>query len=230
MSTQLKLIDQGIISREPGRGAYMPGILLLPDGTFLAFQHVGSDLAAVDNSIEVLRSTDAGRTWTNQGCIHKPHQGWAYRVPAISLLPDGRLIMVATRFRMDADVLFDPASESLARGEILVFWSTDSGHSWSEPEVVSVPLPPEKYAWNSTGTPLQISAQRWMLPLETWKPQGYVGPPDQKAAALFSSDQGRTWGQFTIIADDTTGKVLWWDQMSDILPDGRLYIMFWTHK
>ena len=119
MSAQLKLIDQGIISHEPGRGAYMPGILVLPDGTFLGWQHVGSGLAAVDSRIELLRSTDSGSTWR---------------------------------------------------------------------------------------------------------------PGNQKAAALFSSDQGRTWGQFTIVADDTTGKVLWWDQMSDILPDGRLYTMFWTHK
>ena len=34
-----------------------------------------------------------------------------------------------------------------------------------------------------------------MYPLETWKPEGYVGPPDQKAAAVFSSDQGRVMGR-----------------------------------
>ena len=52
-----------------------------------------------------------------------------------------------------------------------------------------------------------------MYPLETWKPEGYEGPPDQKAAAVFSADQGQTWGEFTVIADDLTGALLWWDQM-----------------
>ena len=47
-----------------------------------------------------------------------------------------------------------------------------------------------------------------MFPLETWKPAGYEGAPDQKAAAVVSVDQGRTWGDFTVIADDTSGQNL----------------------
>ena len=69
-----------------------------------------------------------------------------------------------------------------------------------------------------------------MYPLETWKPKSYGGPPDQKAAAVFSSDQGQTWSEFTVVADDTAGKLLWWDQMCDVLPDGRIYTLLWTHK
>ena len=52
---------------------------------------------------------------------------------------------------------------------------------------------------------------------------------DQKAAALFSPNRGRTWGEFTIVADDPTGKILWWDQMCALLPDGRIYTLIWTH-
>ena len=69
-----------------------------------------------------------------------------------------------------------------------------------------------------------------MYPLETWKPEGYEGPPDQKAAAVFSADQGQTWGEFTVIADDLTGALLWWDQMCALLPDGRIYTLIWTHQ
>ena len=50
-----------------------------------------------------------------------------------------------------------------------------------------------------------------MYPLETWKPPGHEGPPDQKAAALFSRNQGRTWGDLTAVADDTDGELVVFD-------------------
>ena len=83
----LKVTHEGMISNVPGRGAYMPVISVLPDGTFLACQHVGAELGSPDNHIQVLRSTDAGNTWTNQRSIHGPgpaEDGWAYRGPDIT--------------------------------------------------------------------------------------------------------------------------------------------------
>ena len=226
------LLDQGILSHRPGRGAYMPAISLLPDGTFIAAQYVASSLGAADAHIEVLRSSD-GRTWTNQGSIHgggPPGDGWSYQNPQIHPVPGGRLVMTATRFEAADVPLFDPESEALRRAELLLFWSEDGGWTWSEPQVVPVDLPPERYTWNGAGRLLQLAPDRWMYPLETWKPEGYAGPPDQKAAVLFSFDQGRTWGEFTVVADDPTGRLLWWDQMNALLPDGRIYTLLWTHR
>ena len=208
----------------------MPVITPLPDGTFIASQHVGQGLGSPDNHIEVLRSTDS-KTWVNQGSIHdEGHDldNWTYRSPKISTIPDGRMVMTSSRFEKQ-ERLFDLETEDAARCEIVLFWSEDAGATWSEPQVVPVDLPPERYTWNGAGTLMQLAPDRWMYPLETWKPEGYVGTPDQKAAAVFSSDQGKTWGEFTVVADDLSGKTLWWDQMCSVLPDGRVYNMFWTH-
>ena len=82
---------------------------------------------------------------------------------------------------------------------------------------------------NGSGDLLQIAPDRWMYPLETWKPVGYDGPPDQKALAVFSSDQGATWGDLTVVADDTSGAVNWWDHVGTVLPDGRIYETVWAH-
>lgn len=228
----LEIIDEGILWRDPGGGAYMPSITELGDGSLIACQHVGCELGAPDNHIEVLRSSDGGRTWRNQGSIHDgapPHDGWTYRGPDIQEVPDGRLVMTATRFEARENKLFDPDSEALQRPEMILFWSDDTGRSWSEPQVVPVDLPQDRYTWNKAGDLSQLAPDRWMYPLETWKPEGYQGPPDQKAAAVFSSDQGETWGEFTVVADDPTGRCLWWDQMNARLPDGRIYTMLWTH-
>ena len=228
----VKIIDQGILSRVAGRGAYHPWITPLSDGTLIASQSVGTSLASTDKSIQVLRSEDA-KTWVNEGSIHgggPPTDGYGYGGPQISEVPDGRLVMTAGRTQATDDRIFDPESEALQRPENLLLWSEDRGRTWSDPQVVPVDLPPEKYTCNGAGSLQQLAPDRWMYPLETWKPEGYQGPPDQKAAAVFSADQGRTWGELTVVADDPTGRLLWWDQMCSVLPDGRIYTLFWTHK
>lgn len=225
---RLRIIDQGMLSHDASRGAFMPSITALDDGTWIACQHVGRELASSDNRIEVLRSTD-GKQWKNQGCMHAIDDRWAYRGPDIEQLPDGRLVMTATRFENTDAALFDPDSEGLQRPEMLLFWSEDQGASWSLPQIVPVELPSEKYTWNKAGRLIQCSPSRWLYPFETWKPDTYVGAPDQKAAAVVSVDGGQTWDELTVMADDGTGKLLWWDQMNARLSDGRLFVMLWTH-
>ena len=234
----MKILDPGIISRRPDRGAWMPVVLSLPDGRLIAAQHTGSALAAADNSLEVLFSSDNGSTWTEPACIHRdpttgevalPADGHAYRAPDLALAADGTLLMQATRFENSDEPLFDPDSEALQRPEMLLYRSHDLGATWDQPQVVPVDLPPERYTWNSAGRLDVTDPDRWLYRFETWKPAGWKGPPDQKAGLLVSTDHGRTWGQQTIVADDTTGEKLFWDQMNCRLADGRLYTLCWTH-
>ena len=128
----LKIINSGIISHQSERGAYMPVITPLTDGSFIACQHVGQGLGTPDNHIEILRSVDGGVTWVNEGSIHPdgtPTDGWSYRGPKISEVPDGRLVMNATRFETEGDKLFDTESEALQRPEMLLFLVSGSGQN-----------------------------------------------------------------------------------------------------
>ena len=228
----LKIVDQGIISRDKRQGAYMPSITLLSDGTFIACQHVGKALGSPDNHIEVLHSADKGHTWINKGSIHAGTlpDGWAYRHPRITEMPDGRLVLTATRFEFKEGALFDPISEGIYSEQMLLFWSEDHGYTWSAPEVITVDLSTDKYCYCGSCRVVALSPDRWMYPLETWKPAEYIGRPDQKAAAVFSTDHGKTWGELTVLADDRTGKMLYWDQECTVLPDGRIYALFWTRE
>ena len=93
----------------------------------------------------------------------------------IHVLPDGRLLMTATRFACNDVQLFDPESEAL-----------------QQPQILPVELPTDRYTANGAGMLLQLRHSRWMYPFETWKPEGYCSPLDQKAGALFSSNDGQT--------------------------------------
>ena len=134
-----KIIDQGILSRQPGRGAFMPVITSLSDGALIAAQHVGSSLGTPDCRIEVLRTSDGGRSWTNESDVPcgVPDDGWSYRGPEISAVANGRLLMTATRFECSEGKLFDPETEALQRPELLALWSPDQGRTWSDPQVVT---------------------------------------------------------------------------------------------
>ena len=228
----MQIVDSGIISRRPELGAYMPSIAPLADGTWVAVQHVGQSLGSADNHIESLVSRDQGATWGNRGSIHGgegPDDRFTYRAPKIVTVPDGRLLISADRYQLHQGELFDLESETLARSEMLLIWSEDGGQSWSEPQVIPVDLPPEKYSWNGTGPVLQVRPDRWIYTLETWKPEGYSGPPDQKSAALISTDAGQTWGELTVTANDPQHKLMYYDQLGAVLPDGRICILLWTH-
>jgi len=225
----LRIVDQGTLSHVTGRGAYMPWITPLADGTFIATQHVGAELGSDDNHIVVLHSAD-GRAFTEHGQVGPPDEGHAYRAPQISVVEGGRLVLVCSRFETGSEgALFDPDTEALRRPDMCLFWSADDGATWTGPQLVPVDLPPERYTWNSAGQLLLLRPDRWMWPLETWKPEGFDGPPDQRAWAVFSADGGADWGELTVVADDPGGSVLYWDQMNCRLDDGRIYTLLWTH-
>ena len=227
----MKIIDEGFLSHRSGISAFCPCIEVLADGSYIASQDVGTTLGSCDHSIELLHSSD-GRQWENQGILSggEADDEWFYRCPDIKELPDERLVMRATRFRVVDGEIFNPDNETLVRAETLLYWSEDRGRSWSDPKIIPVPLPPEKYTWNSAGSRLMcLSPSRWMYAIETFKPEGSTAELDQKAIVVFSSNQGRSWDEMRIVADDESDRLFWWDQMSTLLPDGRIYTMLWTH-
>ena len=113
-------------------------------------------------------------------------------MPQIHALPDSRLLMTATRFACSDMQLFDPESEALQQPQMLLYFSEDLSRRWNKPQIFTVELPPDCYTANGAGMLLQPRHGRWMYAFETWKPERYCGPPDQKAGALFSSNDGQT--------------------------------------
>lgn len=64
----IHVVDQGILPHRRGRGAFIPFITPLSDGSFIAAQQVGPELGSRDHVIELLRSRD-GREWDSDGFL-----------------------------------------------------------------------------------------------------------------------------------------------------------------
>ena len=134
----LRIVDQGTLSHTSGRGAYMPWITPLADGSWIATQHVGAELGSDDNHIVLLRSAD-GRDFSQLGRVGPTDDGFAYRVPQISIVDGNRFVLACTRFETETGALFDPESEALQRPELCLFWSDDGGTTWTdEPQIVEL--------------------------------------------------------------------------------------------
>lgn len=209
-------------------------------GELIACRFLASSLVAPDGRVEVLRSSDGGRSWASRGTVWTD-DGWCYRIPHIYVPPsvggdggdpgDGRLLMTGTRFETESSgTTFDTETGAVQRGEMFVAWSADNCRTWDPPIPVTPPLSPDRYACNGSGVLLILPDGRWMYPFETWLAPGAArGELDQKAVAVFSSDLGRTWTDMTVVADDPTGRMLYWDHCGTLLADGRIYETMWVH-
>lgn len=228
----LEIIDSGTIDHRPGRGAFFPVVTPLRDGALLCTQHVADSLGADTAQMELLRSDDGGNTWTNTGLIQggalTQKDGMAYRSPQICEDDRGTWILCFNRFRFVSEVMFD-ADGCEQPSDVLTTRSSDQGATWTEPEVIPVDLPRDRYAWHGAGLMLCFPSGRWLYSIETGKPVGATEEAPIVSAAVVSQDQGKTWGQTVVVASDPSGHFSYWDQMASVLPDGRAYTMLWSH-
>jgi hypothetical protein len=77
---------------------------------------------------------------------------------------------------------------------------------------------------------LRLADGMWAQPYEHWK--AYDDPAPARPAALLrlSSDGGRTWPAFAVVAADPAGARYYWDQRLAVHRErGDLVAMFWTH-
>lgn len=153
---------------------------------------------------------------------------YSYLAGGITTLRDGTLVLLGSRWdRSDPDKpWYNPKTEGYLPVEIVIFRSTDNGRSWSAPQVV--PLP-EGIIGNHAGRIEELSNGHLLLPVETWKDYDDLNPANQRTMALFSNDNGKTWGNPRTIADGVTQGIFYWDQLIIALNHGHLFATFWTH-
>lgn len=210
----------------------MPSILELADGNWLGCHHIGNHLAAVRNEVEILHSSDRGRTWDNLGIPYKrdADDNWAYRAPVLTRLSDGAIVLTLTKIDILEDgYMYDPDTECLNPCEPVFMVSNDSGESWHSPVAIDFGLPADTYTCCHGDGIFELPDGGWGLVFESWKPRGYQGLGHRITGALRSHDRGRTWLPHTPIWTHREGERLLGDGKVRQLDARRYAIYFWVH-
>lgn len=180
---KLKLLSEGVLYKNPNPGfkvecAFLPNIVPLSDTGLICFYRLGSAFYSVDGKLAKLRSTDGGETWFQEGHVWDAagdDTPYNYSAPHGTLLRDGSMVLVAFRVdSVDPEVpMYNPETGGWRPVETVLFRSEDSGHTWSEPELVDFP-------YQGTAAPpsqvIELNDGRWLLTGEHWKAWDDVSP------------------------------------------------------
>ncbi len=160
-----------------------------------------------DSSIELVESTDGGKTWANESrTIHKSKYG--VNDPALTLLKDGSLLarFVALNITPTSEMrkleqrLF---SHRVEHGLVttvvgnMVIRSEDQGRTWTEVGVADAP----GLAHSCSRDPIvEMPDGSLLMPV-------YTGAPQRSDISwvIRSFDKGKTWYEPTVIAIDPAG-------------------------
>ena len=80
-----------------------------------------------------------------------------------------------------------------------------------------------------TGSVVRFPDDELACQVELNKHYEDLEPWHHASVLLFSTDGGKTWPRNSIVSKDPDNKIFYWDQRVSLLPDGRLFVAFWTY-
>ena len=105
---RLHLLDDGVIYRNPDPGfkaecAFLPNVVPLDGDEVICVYRIGQAFYSTDGTLNVARSTDGGRTWTQEGRVWdvaNDDRPYSYSAPHTFRLKDGTLVLNALSPRL----------------------------------------------------------------------------------------------------------------------------------
>ena len=233
---QLEIISDGILFRNPQAGhrvvnSYLPSVLAPSESEWVGVHRRGTAFYSHDGVLAVLRSTDEGASWKEEGLVWDPRKDGTphtYSAPFLSRLRDGTLTLSAMRNDCsDPDrLMVNAETGGFLPVETLVFRSQDNGRSWSAPQVIEMPDGIIAYV---SGPVIEMQDGGWFLAFDIGKAYDDPRPVQAEMLALFSSDQGRSWGDLHRFAGiSPEEQKTFWHGRVIALKSGRLFTLLWT--
>jgi hypothetical protein len=213
--------------------AAFPTVTALADASLLATYSIGSTKDSDDITLELRRSVDGGRTWTDAerpfGSMVDGMRG-SLKVGYITRLDGERLLLCALWIDREAfpgQPLFNPDTEGCLPMAIVLADSPDGGRSWGPWRRVATPDdvgPP-----SLTSPLLRLPSGRLLLSIESNKTYLDDSRWFQRVVYMASDDDGHTWSRPWTVSQDPSGRIANWDQRTAVAPDGRLVSLTWTY-
>ena len=232
----LVIEDSGIVYTNPAPGlepvhAMQPAVRAVSDSELVCIYRHGTAMESVYSVLGRCRSLDGGKTWRHEGFVERTLPGdepiYSYFCPHLTLLADGRLVLLSGRFRRDdpRQRVYNPDTGGCLHPDTTFFTSADAGRTWEGPSLIPVG---GRYAY-SGGPVVELADGRWMVVFESWKAFADPAPLATRLFALFSSDGGRSWGNESLVYDDPQGLTRLWDVGFLRLSGQTVVGLAWTH-
>jgi sialidase-1 len=223
---------------EAGKGGYLlyriPGIVVTPKGTLLAYcearKHSGSDWDAIE--ILLRRSTDGGKTWLERQNIAVV-EGKSEKNPAALKQKIGRPedvtlnnpVAIVERKSGVVHFLF-----SAEYNRCFHMSSDDDGKTFSKPVEITATFEKfrSEYPWQAfgTGPGHGIELKNGRLVVATWLSKGTGGGAHRPSvlSTIYSDDQGKSWQRGEIVARDSESLANPNETVLVQLADGRVML------
>ncbi len=146
---QLHPLDDGVIYRNPEPGfkaecAFLPNVVPLDGEEVVCVYRIGQAFYSTDGTLNVARSIDGGRTWSQEGRVWdvaNDDRPYSYSAPHTFRLGDGTLVLNAFRLDYsDPRPQFNSETGGIRKSDKIIMFSDDDGRSWTPPRVMDLPL------------------------------------------------------------------------------------------
>jgi len=233
----MHITERGILSHGHAGTSHacvtFPSVATLPDGSLLATCRTGSTKDCDDESVELRRSTDGGRTWSEPRTpFSTTLKGRHGSLKVCYLTPLGGTRVIACAMWVDREAfpgkpLFNEQTEGCLPMIVLVADSNDLGETWSGWRVLSLP---ESLGPPSLTSPLlRLPSGKLVVSIESNKPYLDASKWYQHVAYADSDDDGQTWSEAVTVCQDPTGRIFNWDQRAGVGPNGEIVTFSWTY-
>ncbi len=202
------LIETRIVAKSSDKEYFVfPSVCKLYSGELVCVFYLGTGNVSPDGHIAAVRSSDEGRSWSlPEIIIDTPLDD---RDPSIMQTKTGRVIV--TFFVYDGN-----KDSREARTSPRVHWaySDDNARTFCKPLPLEI-----DWLWTATSDEvLELPDGTLVMPIYGRK-RGDIG---DRAAVVFSKDNGQTWGNEATIAYDSSGRVDFQEPALVRLPSGKI--------
>ncbi len=233
----MRVLERGILNAAaPGTARAVctfPALAVVTRGELLATYRTGSDKDCADETVELRRSSDGGRTWSApSGPFSRIVEGRQGSLRVVYLTPLGAGHILACGLWIDRQAfpgmpLFNPDTEGCLPMKIVLADSFDDGAAWSDWR--AVPVTADVGPPSLTNPVLRFAGGRLAISIESNKPYLDRSTWRQKVVYVFSDDDGATWSQPRLVCRDPSARIFNWDQRAEVAPDGRVVSFSWTY-
>lgn len=207
-------------------------VAVLPGGRWLVGCRAACTKGGKDRQhVMLAASDDKGGTWRiNPAPFEAPVlDGKPGQFRALGLTALGGQRVLATLYWVDnsdpALPFFNEKTEGLLDSRILFAESGDGGETWSSPTLMDTT--PFNMPTPITGPALLLPGGERVCQFETNKAYYDESKWIHSSVLMFSQDGGRTWPRHSVVTRDP--RIFYWDQRPQVLPDGRIFDLFWTY-